>query len=62
MSGFTTKNSVYTLDNERKVISGGILGRNVVPFVSAVVLIGLPAEITLANGQVIRTSTVCNYV
>ena len=62
MCGFKTRNSVYTLDSVKRQISGGVLGKNSVPYVRAVALIGLPAEIELENGKVIRTSTVQSYI
>ena len=58
MVGFSTKNSVYHVDPRKKTISGGVLGRKKVSFSKAVVLVGLPAEIQLTDGKVMRTSTV----
>ena len=62
MSGFRTNNSVYTLDITKRTISGGALGQQIVPFIRATVLIGLPAEIELADGRFVRTSTVKSYI
>lgn len=58
MIGFRTENSIYTVDQKGKKISGGIFGMNLVDYEKLVVITGDPAEIVLKNGNAYRTSTV----
>lgn len=58
MVGFRTNNSTYLVDQSRKQISGGIFGDRLFDYEKVVVILGNPAEITLKNGRVVRTSTV----
>ncbi|WP_071177696.1 hypothetical protein [Butyrivibrio hungatei] len=62
MMGFKTKNSMYYLNSNKKEITGGVLGDGWYPFEDATILIGTSADILLADGRKITTSTVESYL
>ena len=63
MYGFKTKNNTkFTIDSVNKTISGGILGDKEHKYIKATILIGFPAEVTLADGRILTTSTVEQYL
>lgn len=58
MIGFKTNNSIYLVNQKEKQISGGAFKENIMDYDKAIVIVGLPAEIYLKDGRVVRTSTV----
>lgn len=62
MSGFTTKNSTYYVDSQRKLITGGKLGGAFKVFTDAKIIVGMPAIIIFADGSIMRTGTVLSYI
>lgn len=62
MVGFKTNNSIYLVDSEHKKISGGIFAEKIKNFEKATIIVGFPAEILLTDGNIVRTSTVRNYL
>ncbi|WP_026653545.1 hypothetical protein [Butyrivibrio proteoclasticus] len=62
MKGFKTKNSMYLVNNNKKEITGGVLGDNWYTFESATILVGMSANILLTDGRKLTTSTVESYL
>ena len=62
MSGFRTKNSTYYIDSARRIVTGGFLGNEECVYTNAVAIIGSRAQISLADGREIITSTVLSYI
>lgn len=62
MCGFKTKNSRYLVDTEKRLITGGIFGKNMVRYLKLQAIIGSNGYVTLANGKVIRTGIVERYI
>lgn len=57
MFKFKTKNSTYYVDTKNKTISGGVLSFQR-EYISLKAMIGEPAVVYMANGEVITTSPV----
>lgn len=63
MYGFKTKNNTeFTVDFVNKTISGGILEKGNHKYINAKILVGSPAEVILADGRILTTSTVEQYL
>jgi hypothetical protein len=62
IAGFTTKNSTYMFNEKEKVITGGIFRDNWVRYTSIQAIQGTNAIINLADGRIVRTGRVENYV
>lgn len=61
MKGFITKNSIYCMDTEQKLITGGKLGKTL-SYTNASVIVGQRARILLADGKTLVTSEVKKYL
>lgn len=59
---FRTNNSIYVVDLQNKVISGGIFGDRSYNYVNLSAMIGAKAIIELADGRIVTTSKVVAYV
>lgn len=63
MSGFqTASGSIYYIDSVNKLVCGGALGDNWIPYVSLSAIIGCNATIVLITGQIINTNIVLSYI
>lgn len=58
MTGFKTKNSVYTVDTKRSLITGGVFGTRMIEYATLSVIENCRATVKLKNGQVVTTSRV----
>lgn len=63
MIGFMTQSgSVYYVDRVNKLVCGGSLGNNWIPYTNLSAIIGVRGRIVLVNGKIIDTNIVVSYV
>lgn len=63
MIGFqTASGSIYYVDSKNKLVCGGVIGNNWIPYTSLSALIGSNATIVLITGRIINTNIVIGYI